>query len=174
MIGDLYLLSICIVYSLIGSLARTFLGMYKAYTSTIDFRINIRRVLVEVCASFLLGTFGVVIVNGIGMFNFELKLAAMIAGFLGADIVNIVSKKIGLTKGFDIRLTDEQVALGEFNRRQITALKYIKTHKRITRYIYQRLNQTTSYTANRDLSQLVVKGMLRKLGKGRTTYYKMI
>ncbi len=174
MIEDPYLISVCIIYSSIGAMARALLGIYKAYTTTVDFRLDVRRILIEICVSIVMGTFGVVILSGIKGFDFELKIAAMVAGFLGADVTNLITKKIGLTKELDIRLTEEQVALSEFNRRQITALKYLKTHKRITRYIYQRLNQTTSYTANRDLSQLVVKDKLKKLGKGRSTYYKLV
>jgi len=173
MIEDLYLISICIIYAAIGSLARALLGLYKAYTTTVDFRLNMKRIIVEICCSILLGTFGVIILSGIKGFDYELKIAALIAGFLGADISNLITKKVGLTKGLEIRLTDEQVALYEFNPRQVNALRYLKSHKRITNKMYQELNQTSPITAKRDLVQLVRKGKLRKSGKGRAIYYTL-
>ena len=173
MIEDPYLLSICVLYALFGSLVRALLGMYKAYTSTIDFRLNIRRVLMEICISTILGTFGVIILKEVGIFNFEIKLAAMVAGFLGADIVTLIMKKFGLKKGFEIKVTDEQVLLAEFNPRQIAALKYLKSNKRITSFIYQQLNRTSPRSAKYDLTQLVMKGKLIRLGKGKSVYYEL-
>lgn len=173
MLGDLIAILTFMLYSTLGSVTRTLFGIYKVYTTIPDFNLDMKRVVVEVLASIFFGTFGVILLSGIGSFNYELKIAALIAGFIGADIINLVTKKIGLTKGLEIRLTEEQIALAEFNPRQIRALKYLETHKRITNKIYQTLNQTTPITAKKDLAQLVRKGKLRKCGKGKATYYKL-
>lgn len=174
MIEDLFLISVCIIYATIGSLARALLGIYKAYTTIIDFRLNWRRVLVEICTSILLGTFGVIILDGMGGFDFELKIAALVAGFIGSDVATLITKRVGLTKELEIRLTDEQVALSEFNPRQIRALMYLKDNKRITSSIYQRLNQTTIDIAKKDLAKLIRKGKLKRFGKGKASYYTLI
>lgn len=173
MLGDLIAILTFMLYATIGSITRTLFGLYKGYTTILDFKVDMSRVVVEVLASIFFGTFGVILLSGMGGFDFELKIAALIAGFIGADTVNLVTKKLGLTKGLQIRLTEEQVALVEFNSRQIRALKYLKRHERITNKIYQALNQTNSSATKRDLAQLVRKGKLRKLGKGKATYYKL-
>ena len=173
MIEDLYLISICIIYALLGALARALFGIYKAYTNTVDFRLNIRRVFMEICVSVLLGTFGVIVLNGMGALPFELKLSALVAGFIGADVATLIIKRVGLTKELEIKVTEEQVLLAEFNPRQIRALNYLKSNKMITNTIYQRLNRTSPRIAKYDLSQLVMKGKLKKSGKGKSTYYEL-
>lgn len=178
MIGDLYSLSVIIVYAAIGALVRALFGIYKAYKTTVklgEFRINWRRILFEVCVSIIIGTFGVVLINGMNMdFGFALKITAMIGGLLGADVLTYITKKFGITKELDIRVTDEEVALAAFNPRQINALVYFRSHKSITNSIYQRLNHTTHSIAAKDLAQMVRMKKLKKSGTGKSTYYFLV
>ncbi|MEM5773194.1 MAG: hypothetical protein QXL86_03160 [Candidatus Aenigmatarchaeota archaeon] len=100
-------------------------------------------------------------------------ITALIAGFFGADIVSLITKKFGSTKGLELKVAEQQVALSEFNQRQIAALEYLKNHKKITNSMYQKLNQTTNNIAKKDLAQLVKKGKLKRFGKGKATYYTL-
>lgn len=179
MIDDLYLICIVIIYASVGALCRTLFGLYKALRDTAntgEFTFNWRRVLVEMCTSVLLGTLGVVIISeggGMGL-NFGLKALAVLGGLFGPDILNFISKKIGMTTAFDIRFTDEQVTFADLNSRQINAMRYLKIANKMTSLIYQNINHTSPRTAAYDLTQLVRKGKLAKFGNGKSTYYKPV
>ena len=170
---DLVSIASFMFYSGLGAITRTLFGIYKAYVSVIDFKIDWKRVFVEVIASMFFGTFGALILKEVGVFNFSMLITALIAGFFGADIVSLITKKFGLTKGLEVKVVEQQVALSEFNQRQIVALEYLKNHKKITNSIYQKLNQVDKHTAKRDLVKLVKKGKLKRFGKGKSTYYTL-
>ncbi|MFH8119299.1 MAG: hypothetical protein QXS37_00615 [Candidatus Aenigmatarchaeota archaeon] len=170
---DLHLIASFMFYSSLGAITRALFGIYKAYVSVIDFRIDWRRVLIEIIASIFFGTFGALILKEVGVFNFSMVITALIAGFFGADIVSLITKKFGLTKSLEVKVVEQQVALSEFNQRQIAALEYLKNHKKITNSIYQKLNQVDINTAKRDLAKLVKKGKLKRFGKGKSTYYTL-
>lgn len=178
MIDDFYLISVVLVYASVGALCRALFGLFKAYTNTAntsEFTFNWRRVVLEIVVSILLGTFGVVIISeagGMGL-NLGLKALALLGGLFGPDILNFITKKLGITNAFDIRFTDQQVALAEFNPRQIAALEYMKKSKIMTSSIYQQINQTTPITAKRDLTQLTRKNKVRRVGSARATCYKL-
>lgn len=53
------------------------------------------------------------------------------------------------------------------NERQIKAVEYVKKSGSITSGEYQRLNNTTRYTASRDLAKLVESGIFSRVGKGK-------
>lgn len=178
MIDDFYMISIALVYASIGALARAMFGLFKAYNSTVDihyFTFNWRRVCLEICVSVILGTVGIIIISEAGWSPplLGLKSLALLGGLLGPDILKFITKKMGMTKAFDIRFTDEQVLLAEFNPRQVAALKYLRDNKMITSSIYQELNQTSSITAKRDLTQLARKKKVKRVGSARATYYKL-
>ena len=177
MIDDFSLISLALVYASIGALARTLFGLFKAYNGTVDirqFRFNWRRVVLEICVSVILGTVGIIIISEAGWSAplLGIKSLALLGGLLGPDILKFITKKMGVTKAFDIRFTDEQVLLAEFNPRQIEALKYIRDNKMITSSIYQKINQTSTITAKRDLSQLARKKKVKRVGRGKATHYE--
>ena len=70
-------------------------------------------------------------------------------------------------------LTD--VVLGEMglNQRQIQATNYLKARYQITNSEYQDLMEVNRKTAARDLTHLVNKGVLKRLGAGRGVFYKL-
>jgi hypothetical protein len=176
MIEDFSLISVTLMYATIGALIRALFGLYKAYNSTLNIRMfsfNWRRVILEVCVSIILGTFGVVIISEAGGMGLSLgtRALALIGGLFGPDIMTFITKKVGITKAFDIRFTDEQVLLADLNPRQINAMRYLRDNGRITNSIYQKINQTSAVTAKRDLTQLALKGKIRKAGRGKSTYY---
>lgn len=63
-------------------------------------------------------------------------------------------------------------ALNEkFNRRQVKALDYLETNKRISRDEYAKLMKVSFMTAYRDLQELVKQDYLKQEGVGRGTTY---
>jgi hypothetical protein len=177
MIDDLYLICVALVYAFIGALARAVFGLFKVQNSTVDlnfFGFNWRRVALEICVSVILGTIGIIIITEAGWTPpaLNIKALALVGGLFGPDILKFITKKMGITKAFDIRFTDEQVLLAEYNPRQIAALKYLKENGMINNSIYQELNQTSDVTSKRDLAQLARKKKVKKFGRGKATYYK--
>ncbi|MEE8168652.1 MAG: RNA-binding domain-containing protein [Candidatus Hydrothermarchaeales archaeon] len=53
------------------------------------------------------------------------------------------------------------------NKRQIKAVEYVKKSGSITSGEYQKLNNTTRYTAARDLAKLVKLGIFTRVGRGK-------
>ncbi len=53
------------------------------------------------------------------------------------------------------------------NERQIKAVEYVKKRGSITSGEYQKLNDTTRYTAARDLAKLVKSGIFTRVGRGK-------
>jgi hypothetical protein len=172
--ADLVLISAFMFYSAFGAVTRALFGIYKAYTTIVMFRIDLKRVAIEIVASIFFGTFSSILLQEIGGFKVGMNVAALIAGFFGADLIDLISKKIGLTKSLEVKVTEQQIAQAGLNERQIAALGYLKTHKTITNEIYQKINQTNHDTAKRDLAQLVKLGKIRKVGTGKKTRYEII
>jgi hypothetical protein len=177
MIEDAYLISLTLIFTSIGALGRVLFGISKVFNSTVDlhwFLFNMRRVGVEMVVSMLLGTLGMITIIECGWAPpaMSVKGGAILCGLLGPDILKFITKKLGISKAFDIRFTDQQVALAEFNPRQIAALEYMKKNKIITNSVYQEINQTSQVTAKRDLMQLARKKKVKKVGNGKGTYYK--
>jgi hypothetical protein len=170
-IESILILFIC---SAFGAFTRAALGLYKAYMSPTPVVIEKMRIGIEIVASILFGSFAVFLLQKIPvpwMKDVDLNFLALIAGFLGADGINLLTKKIGLTKGLEIRIA--QPVISEFNERQLAALEFLKTHEKITNKIYQELNMTTRNIATKELAQLVLKGKLKKHGKGKAAYYTL-
>ena len=61
-------------------------------------------------------------------------------------------------------------ALG-LNERQQGAIVYLQEQGRITNREYQSLFEVSYDTAYRDLRELLEKGLVKRQGKGRATYY---
>ena len=68
-------------------------------------------------------------------------------------------------------LTDEYLEGMGLNERQITAVKHIERHGKITRAEYEKLCLVSARTANRELGELFKKKLVEKKGKGPETYY---
>ena len=58
--------------------------------------------------------------------------------------------------------------------RQVTALKYAIAHGKLTRPSYETIAGVPRATANRDLAELVERGLLNKQGAARGTWYEFI
>jgi hypothetical protein len=174
MIFDFDLVLQLLFFTAFGAIVRASLGIYKAYSSLPSLTIDWKRIVVEILASMFFGTFGLNLFYEITKTTWGLSAGALIAGLLGADIINLVTKRIGLTKGLQIIVAEEQLKYSGLNERQVAALIYLKTHDRLTNDVYQKINSVTSITAKRDLTELVRVGRLRKRGRGRSTYYSLV
>jgi predicted HTH transcriptional regulator len=64
----------------------------------------------------------------------------------------------------------EVAALG-LNTRQIRALELLLREPRLTTALYSQWNRVSRATAQRDLADLVARGLLQQRGVGRGTYY---
>jgi predicted HTH transcriptional regulator len=62
----------------------------------------------------------------------------------------------------------------KLNDRQKKAFKHILGEGRISTKDYCELNNVVPDTANRDLKDLVEKGLVKRVGKGRSTHYALI
>ena len=61
----------------------------------------------------------------------------------------------------------------ELNDRQMKSVSHLLKHEKITNREYQKITNTNRITAFRDLTDLVDKGLIEMVGRGRWTYYKM-
>jgi len=68
-------------------------------------------------------------------------------------------------------LTDKVIESLRINDRQISGLKTLKVEQQITTMQYQRLVGCSRRTAARDLDELLDKGVIQRLGAGRSAYY---
>jgi len=68
-------------------------------------------------------------------------------------------------------LTNEVLAGFHLNERQLQAITYLKTHRRITNSEYQKLTGLIRKTASRDLNTLVEKGIVERRGEKRSSHY---
>jgi len=87
----------------------------------------------------------------------EWLLPEPIFEFTGTSLVITIRKPVS---------KEELTKLG-LNARQIEAAKYVEEKGSISNREYQRLNSTTRFTATRDLTELVKKGVLLRVGKGK-------
>jgi hypothetical protein len=161
------------VYALFGAATRTLFGIYKSYTSSPKAKIKIlwKRVAIEIVASMFFGSFSAILLQEIGAFEYSQILAAVIAGFLGADLITLISRKVGLTSSMKIMVTKEQMDMLGFNARQRKALEYLNEHGTITNDVYQELNKTSHRSASNDLTRLAKSNKIKKHGIGKGTYY---
>ncbi|MEA3303953.1 MAG: ATP-binding protein, partial [Pseudomonadota bacterium] len=68
-------------------------------------------------------------------------------------------------------LTPEVLAMYNLNERQIAGLECLRSERRLTSGRYQELTGVSRQTAARDLDDMVRKGIIRRRGERRGTYY---
>lgn len=75
---------------------------------------------------------------------------------------------------FKLTVYNKESGEVEFNNRQKNALKYLKDHESITALKYEKDNKISKPTAVSDLNDLCKKGLLKKVGKTRGSYYILV
>jgi ATP-dependent DNA helicase RecG len=71
------------------------------------------------------------------------------------------------------KLTEEYLEGLRLTPRQRAAVGYLQTHGQITTRAYVTLTGVSTRTATADLRDLVVKGVLTSVGKGRNLHYQL-
>lgn len=71
------------------------------------------------------------------------------------------------------KFTDSYLLFLDINDRQKKAINFLKKSQYIANKEYREINQIGKVTAAKDLNQLVEKGILRTIGKGRSLKYEM-
>lgn len=150
-----------LAYAAFGAVARVLLGLYKAYREG-PVVVQWKRVAVELVASLFFGGFAITLLGQIGLLKWPLEAAALIAGFFGADLLNVVYKKVGAK--VEAPVFAMRPELGR-------VLKFVKKHRRITNNDYQMLAGVSHATATAHLELFASSGYLARMKKGRYTYY---
>ena len=86
-------------------------------------------------------------------------------------------RETGLTfrsSGKAIIISEIEKAGLELNERQKKAFKHLLGEGKISTKDYCELNNIVPDTANRDLKDMVKKGLVKRVGKGRSTHYALI
>jgi len=158
-------------YILLGSVLRIVWGMYKMYSSFLDIQPSWRRIVMEFSVDMLFGMFGGLFLSQMGIISIGISMGSLVSSLLGANVVDLIAKKFGLTGKMNIVLSDQQLKFTEFNPREINAMGYVKSQGKITNGVYQKINGTTEDVAKYELNVLVHKGMLKKIGAKKCRYY---
>ena len=69
------------------------------------------------------------------------------------------------------KLTEEFLEKIKLNERQKKAIKFLKEHKKITSKEYMEINKISERTARNDITNLVEKNILHRIGTTQSTYY---
>jgi Fic family protein len=69
------------------------------------------------------------------------------------------------------RVVVPETAILDLNPRQIRSLEFLLRESRLTTELYTQWNHVSRATAQRDLADLAVRGLLQQRGVGRGTYY---
>jgi len=62
----------------------------------------------------------------------------------------------------------------DINERQRKAIEYLRKEKKITRQIYSQINNIGDTYAKKELKELIEKKIVRRVGKGKDTYYIIV
>ncbi len=90
------------------------------------------------------------------------------------EIDPIQTKVIFKSQVKDVTVVEiEEKILEELNERQKKAIEYVRKNGKIARKEYEKLCKTSERTANRELTELIKKGIIRKTGSGVKFYYKL-
>jgi len=159
------------VYATCGSSMRLLWGIYNAEETFLNLQLSRKRLFFEFFVSMIFGMFGGQLMTDVGMVKIGINLAALVSSLLGANVVNVITKKFGYSKEMKVIVSDQQLQFTEFNPRQMNALEYVRINGKITNQIYQKINQTERAVAKYELATLVSKKKLKKIGAGKGCAY---
>lgn len=160
-----------IVYAACGASMRLLWGVYNAEETFLNLQLSRKRLFFEFLVSMIFGIFGGQLMTDIGMVKIGINFAALVSSLLGANVVNVITKKFGYSKEMKVIVSDQQLQFTEFNPREMNAMEYVKINGKITNQIYQKINQTTHDVARYELNTLVSKKKLKRIGSDKSTIY---
>ena len=76
--------------------------------------------------------------------------------------------------GFEVVFRKAEALLEEFNKRQKEVWVYLREKETITRAEYAKICECSIRTASRDLKGMLSKGLLKREGRGKKSYYKRL
>ena len=170
----LEVLPVILLYVTVGASVRAVWGVYKVYTTYLFIRIKWVRVLTEIIAGIFFGLFGAFTLSSLVPIQFGIELAGLFSAVLGANVINILAKKFGVTKHFEVVVSDQQLGVGELNNRQLNAIEFAKREGKITNGVYQKINNVGRSTAKWELKKLVEKHAMKQVKSGKGTAYIMM
>jgi len=159
------------VYAACGASMRLLWGVYNAEETFLNLQLSKKRLFFEFLVSMIFGIFGGQLMTDIGMVKIGINLSALVSSLLGANVVNVITKKFGYSKEMRVIVSDQQLQFTEFSPRQMNAMGYARINGKITNQIYQKINQTTHDVAKHELNALVSKKKLKRVGTNRMTTY---
>ncbi|MBU4446463.1 hypothetical protein KJ656_15510, partial [bacterium] len=71
------------------------------------------------------------------------------------------------------KLTEEYLLSQKLNERQRKAIEYLRQHRYIANREYREINEIGKVVSAKELNLMVEKGILRRIGKGRTLRYEL-
>lgn len=80
---------------------------------------------------------------------------------------------IGPGKSFEEQIDKEKLHILDINERQRKAIEYIKQNRFITGSIYQKISHLGKVYSVKELNDMVSKGIIKKVGKGKLTKYAL-
>jgi hypothetical protein len=160
-----------IAYAACGASIRLLWGVYNAEETFLNLQLSRKRLFFEFFVSMVFGMFGGQFMTDAGMTKIGICLSAMVSSLLGANVVNVITKKFGYSKDLKVIVSDQQLQFTEFNPRQVNAMEYARINGKITNQIYQKINQTTHDVAKYELSALVSRKKLKRIGTNNSTKY---
>ena len=163
-----------IAYAACGASIRLMWGVYNAEETFLNLQLSRKRLVFEFLVSLVFGLFGGQFMTDAGMTKIGICLSAMVSSLLGANVVNVITKKFGYSKDLKVIVSDQQLQFTEFNPREVNAMEYVKINGKITNQIYQKINQTTRDVARYELNALVRKKKLKQIGRNRGASYASI
>ena len=89
---------------------------------------------------------------------------------IAVEMVRLEERIITLRQIVGQTLVPQTAAL-DLNPRQIRALEFLAHESKLTTTLYRQWNRVSRATAQRDLGDLVSRGILQQQGVGRGTYY---
>lgn len=160
-------------YAAFGAMIRVVYGIYSAYSNYGQVKLSKKRIAIEFFAAVSFGLFGAIILNEIGFWKVGTNIIAILAGLIGAELVNLVAKRFGAGKNLVVNVI-EKVEYPDLNPNQQRAIGYMQSGKRLTTIVYQKINAVSRRKAQGEIIQLVEKGYAKRFEKGKKTCYKLL
>jgi len=157
-------------YALVGATIREAWGIWRAYETFLDIKLNGKRIFITWAFAWFFGSVGGLILTTFGIFSLGTNLAALFSGILSGNSIAFLAKKLGFAQKLEVPVSDQQL-VSDLNPRQVNALQAARKTGRITNSMHRKLNAITRNVAKRDLLKMVKEGKFVRLGKGKGTYY---
>ena len=154
-----------------GSVLRVLFGLYKVYAKGMLYSIDVKRIIIEFVSALLFGVPVAFVLLDIGVLKVNGVLGvAFLAGLFGPELMNVLARKVGVSNGFSFNVSSSGASGFGLLPAQRKALD-LAASGGITNDEYQKIAKVSDATASRQLNDLVKKGLVRSVGRGKGTRY---